>query len=408
VGNVANATRVRLSRLEGDDVSGVTAPVLVVGANIGGLALAAALTDRGVPTVVLERRRTHPAAKGGLHIWTNGARALRHLGAAEALRESGAPLETIEFGNVRRKTLFTAPVGRLARVHGDGAFFVPRVDVTAALLSVAPAAAVRFGHRCVGFGQDEGGVTAHLGDGSSIRGSVLVAADGIESTVRSQLFPDVKPRYVGYQDWGAVVHLANQELTTGSFRIVYGRGARFGLADLGHGRTYWAASLRRPAGTTYNRPTLADIAETFAGWPDPIGAVIAATEPADFTGADIRELPPLPSWSDGRVALLGDAAHAMSPNAGRGASEAMEDALVLAAELAAVGDLGQGSQVTEALRRYERRRRAPVEKVVRQSRLIGQLGTLQSAVACAARDVYVRAIARPVYRQMRRDFATTD
>lgn len=383
----------------------MNAPVVVVGGNIGGLAVAIALRRAGVPAVVLERRRAHPHALGGLHIWTNGARALRRLGVADQLRAGGSPVELIEFITSTNRTLFSAPVGKLARRHGDGALFAARVDVTAALLSVALPETVRFGSKYVGFEEDDEGVTVRLADGRSIRGSILIGADGIRSTVRAAVAPGVAARHLGYQDWGAVVQVPASLVPRGTFRVVYGRGARLGVADLGHGRVYWAASLKRPAGVDHDRPTLSEVAGVFAGWPSPAPAVIAATDPAKFTGADIREVPTLPRWSAGRVVLLGDAAHAMSPNAGRGASEALEDAFVLAEEIAAVSDLGRRSDVIGALERYEARRRRAVDKVVRQSRLIGQLGTLENAAACHARNLYVRAIGRPVYRQMRRDFA---
>jgi 2-polyprenyl-6-methoxyphenol hydroxylase-like FAD-dependent oxidoreductase len=376
--------------------------VLIVGANMGGTAAAIALRKVGIEAVAFDRMPASPSMNGGLHIWTNGAKALEWLGLG-AIRELGAPVDLLEFRSWKGPVLLRANVRALAERYGDGAFFIPRQDLPRTLHGALEDGVVQWGRKATGFRQDADGVTVTFADGSEEHGQVLIGADGINSTTRTALQGEIRPRSAGYQDWGAVVEFTHPKAPEGYYPTYWGPGTRLGIANIGHGRVYWAAALPRPEGSAVEAPDLDEMLERFKGWPAPVEEVIRATSKDAFYGAQIRDLKPLARWGQGRVTLLGDAAHAMTPNAGRGVSEALEDAVVLALRLRRV-DLRVRDQVDAALRAYEAERRKATAQVTALSWQIGMLGKWRSPAARAARLAYTRVINVPTVVSMRQDF----
>jgi 2-polyprenyl-6-methoxyphenol hydroxylase-like FAD-dependent oxidoreductase len=137
------------------------------------------------------------AVGGGLHIWTNGSKALDWLGTGERVRGAGEAMNLLQFRRWDGAVLVNAPVGELGRKYGSRTFFVPRVEVPRALLAAADGIDVRWGAGVGSVSEDDQGVTAQLADGSELRGSVLLGADGIDSGVRRQILGEIEPRYVG-------------------------------------------------------------------------------------------------------------------------------------------------------------------------------------------------------------------
>jgi 2-polyprenyl-6-methoxyphenol hydroxylase-like FAD-dependent oxidoreductase len=177
----------------------------------------------------------------------------------------------------------------------------------------------------------------------------------------------------------------------------WGRGRRFGIVPLNDGRVYWFATAnaaehgRDPAGQLKLR-----LFNAFRGWHAPIEAIIAATPESAILRNDIYDRDPLSRWTHGHVTLLGDAAHPMTPNLGQGACQAMEDAVVLAACLSGTRD------VDAALRHYEARRIPRTSRIVLASRRIGDMAQWENPLACALRNLLVRATPTAIAeRQMR-------
>lgn len=166
-----------------------------------------------------------------------------------------------------------------------------------------------------------------------------------------------------------------------------GRGLRFGLVPLRHGLTYWFAA-------TTTRAAAEKPQETFARWHQPIIDVLDAPQVGGTPVLPLRDLPRLRTWHDGRsTALVGDAAHAMTPNLGQGAAQALEDVAVLLGALAS-------APVPEALATYERRRKRRAEQIVRRSRITGRIAQAGNPVTTVLRDVLARVTPdRAVLRQ---------
>jgi 2-polyprenyl-6-methoxyphenol hydroxylase-like FAD-dependent oxidoreductase len=219
-----------------------------------------------------------------------------------------------------------------------------------------------------------------------LQADLLVAADGIRSVVRGTLYPQYAgPRYSGFTAYRGI---ADVDLDDGGGET-WGRGQLFGFARLIDGRFYWYGTANQPAGTA-SEPTV------FESWHDPIPWLIAASE--KILQNDIHDLTtPLMPFARGRIVLLGDAAHAMTPNLGQGAAQALEDAVGLGASLRDADD------VESALRLYESRRVRRANALLRASRQAGATAQLDSPLACRLRDAVVAALpARLKTAQQRR------
>lgn len=213
---------------------------------------------------------------------------------------------------------------------------------------------------------------------------LLVAADGVRSRWRALLFPGHPgPVYSGSTVLRAITAEPADPGT--DFELTWGPGAEFGHIAFRDGRAEWHAVLDAPAGVRHADP-LAAVRARFGGWHDPIPALLDATRPADVLHHDVHELrTPLPRFTSGRVALLGDAAHAMTPNIGQGACQALEDAVTLAAALSACPTVEAG------LARYDAERRPRSQAVARAARQAGRLGHgLRNPVAIALRNTAFR------------------
>ncbi len=364
---------------------------IIVGGGIGGLTAAVALRRAGVEAVVFERAGELREIGAGISIWVNAMKALEGLGLAEAVRAAGREEIGGEVRTAGGATLSRIPARTLEERFGRNVLLT-RPDLQRALFAALEEAggSVRTGTECVGFSQEGSGLAALLADGREERGDLLVGADGLNSIVRQQLFGDERPRYAGFAAWRGLTDMGRD---AEGFEA-WGRGSVFGLVGLGRGRFYWYGTKNAPEGQEdSDAGRKAEVLERFEGWHEPVPAVIRATPEAGILRNDVYDREPLERWGEGRVTLLGDAAHPMTPNLGQGACQAIEDA----AELA--GCLRDGGDVARALRLYAERRRGRTAEVARRSRLLGRVVQLENPLLCAARNAAVRAM--PVRLQLR-------
>jgi 2-polyprenyl-6-methoxyphenol hydroxylase-like FAD-dependent oxidoreductase len=355
--------------------------VLVVGGGIGGLAAAIAVRMAGYEAVVLER-----------------AQALAAVGPESRCPRMPWPRSSGSASPTSSAAAGTPPPRRSAST-GMGACCSRSRTRSAAgrcSASTAPTSRRRFSahcrrSRCASIGPapassgSTGACAATSNAGASEEGDVLVGADGLHSVVRIGLFGDSKLRYSGYAAWRAVTERL-PGVAEDTFSESWGPGARFGLIPIGGGRLYWFTAEDAPDGAAPPDAPLEEIRRRFGGWHDPIPAVVDATEEATLSRTFVYDRPPTKRWGEGRVTLLGDAAHPMTPNLGQGAAQALEDAVVLGAEL------GRGGDPAEALRRYEGRCRRRANSIVKQSLQAGRLAHVSSPRACAVRDAVLRVL----------------
>ncbi|RKT57982.1 FAD-dependent monooxygenase [Saccharothrix australiensis] len=296
----------------------------VIGGGVGGLAAAIGLHQSGWAVTVHERAASLPATGTGLGIWRDAIEALDRLGLGATARQVGRRQPE---GALRR------PDGsRIGPLRAD-VHLLTRPALLALLAEALPEGAIRFGS------------TARWQDCDH---DLVVAADGIDSATRRSLF-GVEVRRSGSIGWRGT---ADVEVAAGG--ETWGRGVKFGLTPQADGRTNWYA-LTGPD---------ADVHEVFRDWHDPIPRVLAGS--AEVLRHSLDYLPPLPTYHQGRVVLLGDAAHAMTPDLGQGACQAIIDGVSLV-ECLNTHDLPAGLVAYDALRRRK------TQRMVRQSLALNRL-----------------------------------
>ncbi|WP_234353686.1 FAD-dependent monooxygenase [Gordonia iterans] len=366
--------------------------VLVVGAGVGGLASAGALRRAGAEVTVVERTDRFGRVGAGLSLFGNGFRALEALGLDTAVRAVVAP---------------TAPEGQSGIRRPDGRWLVrgaptatrdlriaDRTELHGALLAAAIGVDVRTGVD-VATAHDDGVVTA---GGDRMGGyDLVVGADGLRSRVRRGWPHDASVAYAGYGAWRGIAPYGRPLRAHGE---TVGRGKRFGMVPLRDGRVYWFAVVN--ADRT-ERPAVEALESGFASWHRPIPELIASTAASQISYLPIEYLSePPPSYVLRRRVLLGDAAHAMPPDLGQGANQALEDAAVLVRELTPAIRTQDPAAIPQALLRYDRRRRPRSRRIAWQAALIGRVmqssGPLGVVRDAALRTIPDRAVTRQAAR----------
>jgi salicylate hydroxylase len=342
--------------------------VIVVGAGIGGLCAAIALRRTGTDVEVYEQADALREVGAGVQLSPNATRILARWGLAEALGRIGVKPRAIEH---RRwddgRLLMSQPLGEACeRAFGAPYYHLYRPDLLSVLVAGLHRDIVRLGHRCVKLAEDAGGVTVRFENGAEARGDLVIGADGIHSTVRALLLGPESPHFSGSVAYRGLVpaeRLRDAQVSKTSTAWL-GPGRHFVRYFVGAGRfVNWVGIV--PAGDwrveswSAVGEVKAALAE-FADWYPEVRTIIAASDATHRWALYDRD--PLQTWTIGRVALLGDAAHAMLPFLAQGACQAVEDAAVLSA------CIGGAASVAEALGRYQALRQPRVWEVQRVSR----------------------------------------
>jgi 2-polyprenyl-6-methoxyphenol hydroxylase-like FAD-dependent oxidoreductase len=344
--------------------------VLIVGAGIAGLTAAIALRHVGIHSIVFEQAHNLRLLMlgSGLSLGYNVTRAFRHLGLLDELIELAAPIRALQFTTDKGKHIGT---GR--ELEGELALGVMRPRFHEFLVNTLGEENIRTDSKLVGFDQDETGVKAHFADGETVRGEILLGADGMYSIVRKQFLGESEPHYSGYVTRRGV--LETERAKDGIMRIIIGHGERFLSYPVGRWWVYWTASTNEAPGRKEDPAEIKrNVLERYAGWPEPVVELVEATDESNVFLADTIDRDPVKRWGEGRVTLLGDAAHPMTWDRGQGAGQGIEDAVLLA------GELARGDDPVESLRAWEAERIPRTKKIVRSSRVVGKLGQSTRAV----------------------------
>ena len=367
----------------------------IIGGGIGGVATAVALYKLGIKATIYERAPQLTEVGAGMMLWPNATCVLKSLGLLDEVALSSGP---------NTHFLVRASCGKILMDIALGKFDVPalctrRSDLLAALLSALPREQVRLGREFAYLEERRSRVRVHFVDGSSAEHDAVIGADGIRSRVRAQLFGVSDPVYRGYTIWRGVANYTGATIRPGYNSESWGHGSRFGMLGIGQGRFTWYATTNLPqreAPLPDERKS--ELLQRFAGWHEPIPALIESTELIIENGA--YDLLPLANWTAGRVTLLGDAAHPCTPNLGQGGCMALEDALCLAK------CISREPSIHSALRRYESVRRSRTRQIQHRSLLIGQIGQWQNRITVAGRRVVTGLLPAALFeRNLRRVYS---
>lgn len=358
--------------------------VVIIGAGIGGLAAAACLSKANFDIELYERAKELRAVGSALSLMPNALTALARLGVKPDFKEA-QPFESLRFLTRRGRPIRSIEFGSMSRQLGQPNLAIHRASLQQALLEQVSDCKIELGVTATGYVEEGDGVVVTFSDGREVYADILIGADGFNSAIRATLAGPERPTDWHYIIWRATLAFSHPKVTQGYVAHYWGRGQRFGLADIGGGNVYWWGTKNMPAEQAQDwRRGKAGIQQLYAGWADEVQAVISATADHTITSLPAQDRPFLERWGAGPVTLLGDAAHPMLTSLGQGAAIAIEDGAVLAHCLTTIDD----SQV--ALRAYEDRRRDRARAMVESSRALSCVEQLEHPLRTFARNVYFR------------------
>lgn len=354
--------------------------IAIIGGGIGGLCAAVTLQKQGFSVQVYEASPTFQPVGAGIGIGSNALQALMEIGVGEEIFANGHALHQQVFLDTYGNTLNTIDLTVLKELYGQENITIHRADLHNIFLKALKPDTLHFNKKYISVEQNDNHVTVYFEDGTTVTADMLIAADGIHSSIRQQLLPGSVTRYAGYTCWRGITENNGRvdEYTSSEYWATQGR---FGMAPMKNGLIYWFACINTTAkNPQFQKITAPEIADIFDHLPKVVHNIITTTPLERILHHDLSDIKPLRQFVFGRVVLLGDAAHATTPNMGQGAGQAIEDAIVLG------NGFKQFEHVDKVLVFYEEKRVARTAKVIRLSRQIGEIAQIQSRPIASVRD----------------------
>ena len=389
-----------------------TAHAIIIGGGIGGPAVSLFLRRAGIKSRIFEAYPEPTTIGGGFQIAPNGMRVLNSLGLADRVRAAGVMSSNFVFRNQQGKVISQID----ASASGYGVTIMRAAFHQILLDEISrQRVPIDYGKRLCGIEYQGNQVVARFEDGSVERGDMLLAVDGVHSRTRALILPDyASPRYTGFLGIGGLAKsgTATPDDAQDARSLSFSVGSRFqvGYAKVCGTPSRWGWWTHLPQEQELTRAELQAIPDdvlldriltAFKGWHSPIESFVSNT--AKVMRTAIYDVPSLPTWHAGRVMLLGDAAHAMSPAGGQGASLALEDAMLVGKFLA------ERSRPEEAFAEVESVLRARAERMVKQAtendqRQVKELGRFGQWM----RDRMLRLFTPVIARELRRQYTALE
>lgn len=376
-----------------------TTEFAILGGGIAGLSAAIALQQIGINALVFEAAAEFKPVGAGLTLAPNAIQALEQLQLAAAVRANGSAINSFRICNEDGAILNAV---NMRPEKGDASLdtiAIHRAALHRVLLSKVPDGKAITGKRSVSCTQSANGYTIVFEDGSTCLAKMVIVAEGIHSPVRKQLLPDAATRYSGYTCWRGIA--GNSGIVLDAATESWGLAGRFGMVPVSSSEIYWYACINTtPGNTGFQQYTIKDIGAHFGHFHHPVPQVINATPQDQLVWGDICDLAPINRFAFDHLVLIGDAAHATTPNLGQGACMAIEDAVVLADELK------RNSSVAHAFRSYEQRRLRRTTHIVQESWRMGRIAQLDQQLPVFLRNMVLSIVPGSVsLRRMKKIYA---
>lgn len=346
--------------------------VAVVGAGIGGLTAAIALRANGIDATVYEQAHELKALGAGVAIATNGSRILNKLGLGDAVAAIAGPVTHYQFRTWRAEPIAGEPS---TLGFGDPArtWCLHRGEFQKVLADALPVDALRLGRSCVGATEHGDGVRVEFSDGTTVDADLLVGADGIHSRLQGKVTHPAAPVSEGIMAYRGLIPAdrLRDVVDMNASSMWLGPRQSFLAYPVSAGELINIVAFV-PTNLTVTESwtapgDVAELAAAYRGWDPRVSSIIGAMDSTFRWGIYDRE--PLDRWSTGRITLLGDSAHAVTPHLGQGANQAIEDAMTLAV----VSRDARPGEIATRLRHYENLRIDRTGHVRRQARAAGHI-----------------------------------
>lgn len=328
--------------------------VIIIGAGIGGTSAGIALKRLGHDVVIYDQMRENKPVGAALSLWSNGVKVLNWLGVGDEVAALGGDMADMVYVDGHTgETLCDFSLAPVTAQSGQKPYPVARADLQALLMERFGRDGIHLGKKMTHLADDGTTVTATFADGTTDTADMLIGADGARSIVRAYVQPDDAPaierEYSGYTNYNGLVPVSETIGRATAWTTYVAEGKRAAVMPVAGGRFYFWFDVPQPAGLPYDRADgTAPLRAAFDGWAPGVQELLAAIDPAtSLNRVEIWDITPFDTWTKGRVAILGDAAHNTAPDIGQGACSALEDAFALGIAFA-TNTVG----IADTLRRY--------------------------------------------------------
>ena len=360
--------------------------VIIVGAGMGGLTTAIALTQAGYRVELYDRVQELRPAGAGISLWSNGVKVLNRLGLGAEIARIGGSMQRMSYVTWQGDVLTDFSLQPLVEQVGQCPYPVARTDLQRMLLERFGVANVQLNSKCVAVEQTADSATAIFEDGRRATGDVVIGADGTHSIIRQAVLGrPTERRYAGYVNWNGLVPASEDLAPENNWVIYVGHHQRASMMPVGPGvlngegassgsatgdsstvqakRFYFFFDVPLPKDAKPIGDARDELSHYFNGWAAPVQRLIQTLDPAQTNRIPIHDIEPLPTLVNGRIALIGDAGHSTTPDLGQGGCQAIEDAWELTNAL-----LTTNISVPDALQRYDAARRDRTANIVLKAR----------------------------------------
>ncbi|BDS15392.1 FAD-dependent monooxygenase [Aureispira anguillae] len=356
--------------------------VTIVGAGIGGLTLAIALQQKGIEVEIFEATPQFRKVGAGIVLAINAMQIYQRLGLVDPLKKAGNCLKSMAITDMNLKEMASNKLEYFEEKYQLSNVAIHRAALHEVLLSELPNTPLYLNKKLKKLEQVGEKVQLEFEDGTQHETDWVLGADGIHSSVRQAIFPTSKERFAKQICWRGVVEFELKKEDRAKLREAWGYGKRFGIVPIGNNLVYWFACV------SYEQHQKEleglELATIFGEFNPLVAQIIAATPSETMIKAELSDLEQLEKWHKGRVCLVGDAAHATTPNMGQGANQAIESAWVLSECLA------KEKERSKAFEQYQKIRQTKANQIIKTSWQIGKVAHISNPFLAGLRNTFMR------------------
>jgi len=357
--------------------------ITIIGAGIGGLTTAIALQKEGFEVEIFEQAAEIKEIGAGILLANNALQVLDKIGVGANLMKRGHRVSKLHIAKTDLTPMNTTNLLAYEEKYGVNNITIHRGDLLNILFNNIRKADLNLNKKLQKMDLLEDGVRLFFEDGTQTETEIVVLADGMWSVGRKTLFGEIGFRKPNQVCWRGVAKYQLHKEMLNEFKELWGDGRRFGFSQINETDVYWTAKSKFD--DQYEKASTNMLLKHYKSFNPIVGTLIQHTDESQIHTAELMDLKPLKKWYKGNVCLLGDAAHAMTPNMGQGASQSIEDAFILAKCL-------KKYPLLKAFENYESIRKKKVNKIVRTSWLLGILGHVRGKFTTKCRNKLIASI----------------
>ncbi|WP_020526195.1 FAD-dependent monooxygenase [Flexithrix dorotheae] len=367
-----------------------TKSIDIIGAGIGGLTTAIALSQKEIQIRIFEQAKAFKTVGAGIILANNAMQVFEKLGLREEIASCGNPISAMHITRASLKPISSIDLSYFERKHKVQNIAIHRGKLQDILLNHLDKKIIKTGYELSSVEENPTGFKLRFNNGESTYSDYLLGADGLNSVVRNSLFAENKTRNAFQVCWRGVTDFELPEQYQNELNEAWGKGDRFGFVQIAPQKVYWYAL--KTLKTEKSDYAMERLAEYFKSYHPIIRNIIETTPFYKIHAAEISDLSPIKNWYKGKVCLLGDAAHATTPNMGQGACQAIEDAYVLS-------ECMQQYEWDEAFAKYQKLRKPKAHEVVKTSWTLGKIAHWENPLAIFMRNQLMKMTPKRLNRK---------